>query len=183
MKFLDSKITNGIVLRMRPLLLYFLCLPLAITHTLSANENRGQANIADEMEAYRAIQNRPVTTVQDLADLLLMYRGEYAKFTSQEKRLERVRELGLLKKDHEGHEELDRGTLAYALMKVYEPEKGWLYWLTGWERYALRDVQEAGIMPNKSTPEQKMSGDQLLAIMTDAEEFVTRRNEWQKEEK
>ena len=152
-------------------------------YTLSAKESAGQANITDEMEAYRAIQNRPVTTVQDLADLLLMYRGEYAKFTSQSKRLERVRELGLLQKEHEGSEELDRGTLAFALMKVYEPEQGWLYWLTGWERYALRDVQEAGIIPSKSTPTQKMSGDQLLAIMTDAEEFVTKRSEWQKEEK
>ena len=156
---------------------------LSATAMLSANEKTGQANISDEMEAYRAIQNRPVTTVQDLADLLLMYRGEYAKFTSQSKRLERVRELGLLQKEHEGSEELDRGTLAFALMKVYEPEQGWLYWLTGWERYALRDVQEAGIIPIKSTPEQKMSGDQLLAIMTDAEEFVTKRSEWQKEEK
>ena len=156
---------------------------LSATAMLSANEKTGQANISDEMEAYRAIQNRPVTTVQDLADLLLMYRGEYAKFTSQAKRLERVRELGLLQKEHEGNEELDRGTLAFALMQVYQPEHGWLYWLTGWERYALRDVQEAGIIPSKSTPTQKMSGDQLLAIMTDAEEFVTKRSEWQKEEK
>ena len=101
-------------------------------YTLSAKESAGQANITDEMEAYRAIQNRPVTTVQDLADLLLMYRGEYAKFTSQAKRLERVRELGLLQKEHEGNEELDRGTLAFALMQVYQPEHGWLYWLTGW---------------------------------------------------
>lgn len=149
---------------------------------LAAEVRESQANIMDEMEAYRAIQNRPITTVQDLADLLLMYRGEYAKFNTQAKRLERTRELGLIQKEHDGNEELDRGTLAYALMKVYEPEQGWLYWLTGWERYALRDVQEAGIMPNKSTPAQRMSGEQLLAIMTDAEEFVTKRSEWQKEE-
>ncbi|MFZ5629942.1 MAG: hypothetical protein ACOY5B_12485 [Spirochaetota bacterium] len=168
---------------MRPRLLLFAFFLLMAGFQVSANEKAGQANITDEMEAYRAIQNRPVTTVQDLADLLLMYRGEYAKFASQAKRLERVRELGLLQKEHEGDEELDRGTLAFALMKVYEPEQGWLYWLTGWERYALRDVQEAGIMPGKSTSAQKMSGDQLLAIMTDAEEFVTKRSEWQKEEK
>ncbi len=157
-----------------------LCLPVFwFSVSLSAKDNRGQANIADEMEAYRAIQNRPVTTVQDLADLLLMYRGEYGKYPTQAARLERVRELGLMQKEHAGNEELDRGTLAFALMKVYEPEQGWLYWLTGWERYALRDVQEAGIMPNKSTPAQKLSGEQLLAIMTDAEEFVTKRSEWQ----
>jgi hypothetical protein len=152
-------------------------------YPVSANDKAGQANIADEMEAYRAIQKRPVTTVQDLADLLLMYRGEYAKLPTQAKRLERVRELGLVQKEHAGNEDLDLGTLAYALLKVYEPEQGWLYWLTGWERYALRDVQEAGIMPYKSTPAQKLSGEQLLAIMTDAEEFVTKRSEWQKEEK
>lgn len=142
-----------------------------------------QKNINDEMEAYRAIQNRAITTVQDLADLLLMYRGEYGKYTSQQKRLDRVLELGLIQKEHSAHEELDLGTLAYSLMKVYEPEKGWLYMLTGWERYALRDVQEAGIMPQKATPAQKLSGEQLFAIMTDAEEYVTKRSEWQKEKK
>ena len=149
---------------------------------LVAEAKKSQANITDEMEAYRAIQNRPITTVQDLADLLLMYRGEYSKFNSQAKRLERARELGLMQKEHDGNEELDRGTLAYALVKVYEPEQGWLYWLTGWERYALRDAQEAGLMPGKSTPAQKLSGEQLLAIMTDAEEFSTKRSEWQKKE-
>lgn len=156
---------------------------LLVGSPIAAQGQSRQANIADEMEAYRAIQNRPVTTVQDLADLLLMYRGEYGKYDTQEKRLARVRELGLVQKEHAGDEELDRGTLAFALMQVYRPEKGWLYWLTGWERYALRDVQEAGIMPHNSTPSQKLSGDQLLAIMTEAEEFVTKRSEWQKEEK
>jgi hypothetical protein len=85
-----------------------------------------------------------------------------------------------MQKEREGKEELNCGTLAYALMKMYQPEQGWLFWLTGWERYALRDVQEAGIMPHKFTTSQKLSGEQLLAIMTDAEEFTTKRNEWQK---
>lgn len=141
-----------------------------------------QANISDEMEAYRAILARQVCTVQDLADLLLMYRGEYGKYPTQAQRLARVRELGLIQAEHEGAEELDKGTLAYSLMQVYRPEKGWLYWLTGWERYALRDVQEAGILPARSTAEQKLSGEQLFAIMTDAEEYATKVKLWGKGE-
>lgn len=156
---------------------------LLAAHAVAAANKAGEANIPDEMEAYRAIQNRPVTTVQDLADLLLMYRSEYAKYTTAARRLERARELGLLQRQHAASENLDRGTLAFALMKVYQPERGWLYWLTGWERYALRDVQEAGILPGKSTTGQNLSGEQLLAIMTDAEEFVTKRSEWRKEDK
>lgn len=139
------------------------------------------ADIANEMDAYRAIQNRKEVLVQDLADLLLMYRGEYGKYNKAALRLKRARELGLIQ-DHGADEKLDRGTLAHALMEFYQPEKGLLYWLTGWERYALRDVQEAGIMPAKAAPGHHLSGEQLFGIITDAEDFVTKRRDWQKKE-
>lgn len=148
----------------------------------SASEKAAEAPIAeisDEMEAYRAIQKRPEARVQDLADLLLMYRGEFGKYKSAAKRLARARELELIQ-EHQGDEKLDRGTLAYAIMKVYQPERGLLYWLTGWERYAMRDVQEAGIMPAKSTPGQNLSGEQLLGTITVAEEYVVSQKNWGK---
>jgi len=137
----------------------------------------------DEMEAYRQVQNRPVVIVQDLADLLLMYQGEFAKFKTPEKRLQHARELGFITAGYEATDELTIGLLAHALVKKYDPEKGWLYWLTGWERYALRDAQEAGMIPQKASPSQRLSGEQLFAIMTDAEEFATKRSEWDKGEK
>ena len=84
---------------------------------------------------------------------------------------------------YEATDELTIGLLAHALVKKYDPEKGWLYWLTGWERYALRDAQEAGMIPQKASPSQRLSGEQLFAIMTDAEEFATKRSEWEKGEK
>lgn len=144
------------------------------------SQANAQANITDEMEAYRAILARQVCTVQDLADLLLMYRGEYGKYPSQEKRLRRAQELGLIKSEYKGGEDLKKGILAYSLMKAYKPERGWLFWLTGWERYALRDVQEAGIIPVRATVEQRLSGEQLFAVMTDAEEYLTRTSNWEK---
>lgn len=136
-------------------------------------------DLQDEMEAYRAIQKRKEARVQDLADLLLMYRGEFGKYNNAAKRLARARELELIQ-DHQGEEKLDRGTLAYAIMKVYRPEKGLLYWITGWERYAMRDVQEAAIMPAKSTPGQNLSGEQLLGTITVAEEYVASQKNWGK---
>jgi|GEM_PF-3371120 len=137
------------------------------------------ADIEDEMEAYRAIQKRKEARVQDLADLLLMYRGEFGKHRGSAKRLARARELKLIQ-DHQGEEYLDRGTLAYAIMKVYHPEQGLLYWITGWERYAMRDVQEAAIMPAKATGGQNLSGEQLLGTITAAEEYVNAKNNWGK---
>lgn len=154
---------------------------VAETKTPEKTQESAVADIANEMDAYRAIQNRKEVLVQDLADLLLMYRGEYGKYNKPALRLKRARELGLIQ-DHGSDEKLDRGTLAYAIMKVYQPEKGLLYWLTGWERYALRDVQEAGIMPAKAAPGHHLSGEQLFGIITDAEEFMTKKSEWQKKE-
>lgn len=150
------------------------------TETAKAEPTPAPGGSSGEMDAYRAIQNRPESTVQDLADLLLMYRGEYAKYASAEARLKRAKELNILGKNNAAQNKLTRGALAYALMRVYKPEQGILFWLTGWERYALRDAQEAGIIPGNSTENQHISGEQLFAIMTDAENFVTQRSEWDK---
>lgn len=130
-----------------------------------------------EMEVYRAIQKREQSTVQDLADLLLMYRGEFAKLPSAEKRLARARELKIIK-GQKGGDILDRGVLAYAIMKIYRPESGVLFWLTGWERYAMRDVQEAGIMPAKAATNQHVSGEQLMGTITAAEEYLESKKKW-----
>ncbi|AFM13233.1 hypothetical protein [Turneriella parva] len=137
-------------------------------------------NTGDEMEAYRQVQNRKVVIVQDLADLLLMYEGEFGKFKSPDKRLQRARELDYITSGYEATDELTLGLLAHALVKKYNAERGWLNWLTGWERYALRDAQEAGIIPQRSAPSHRLSGEQLFAIMTDAEDYATKRSEWEK---
>lgn len=136
----------------------------------------------DEMEAYRQVQNRKIVIVQDLADLLLMYEGEFTKLKTPEKRLQRARELGYITPSYEATDELTLGLLAHALVKKYDAERGWMNWLTGWERYALRDAQEAGIIPQRSAPSHRLSGEQLFAIMTDAEDFATKRSEWEKGE-
>ncbi len=136
----------------------------------------------DEMEAYRQVQNRKIVMVQDLADLLLMYEGEFTKLKTSEKRLQRARELGYVTSAYEATDELTIGLLARALVKKYDAEKGWLNLITGWERYALRDAQEAGMIPQRSAPSHRLSGEQLFAIMTDAEDFATKRSEWEKGE-
>lgn len=130
-----------------------------------------------EMEVYRAIQKREQSTVQDLADLLLMYRGEFGKIPTAEKRLARARELKIIR-GQKGGDILERGALAYAIMKVYQPESGVLFWLTGWERYAMRDVQEAGIMPAKAATSQHLSGEQLMGTITAAEEYKESKKKW-----
>lgn len=132
-------------------------------------------NPADEMEVYRVIQQRKLSTVQDMVDALLMYRGEFGKFPSPQSRIERARELKILKSS-KGDDKLERGTFAYAIMKTYHPESGWLFWITGWERFAIRDVQQADLMPTKSTGGQYMTGEQMLGTITTAEEFVAKRN-------
>jgi len=129
------------------------------------------AGAQTEMDLYRQIQERPIAKVQDLADALLMFRGEFAKYETPEKRIARLKELGALK-SYDAGEELRRGALAYAIMRTYPAEKGWIFWLTGFERYAIRDVQEADIMPQGSTPEQNLSGEQLIGTITAAEDFA-----------
>lgn len=133
-------------------------------------------NQADEMEVYRAIQQRSLSTIQDMVDVLLMYRGEFAKFPSPEQRLARARELKIVK-SQSGGEKLERGTLAYAIMQTYKPESGWLFWITGFQHFAMRDVQQAEIMPAKASEGQNLTGEQLLGTITAAEEFTQKRDQ------
>jgi hypothetical protein len=138
------------------------------------------AQEAGEMEAYRAIQNRKLSTIQDLADLILMYRAEYGRYSSPQARLSRTLELGFLKSASDGSKKLERGQLAYAIMKIYKPESGIVFWITGWEHYALRDVQSAEIMPARISDGQYMTGEQLVGTINSAEDYVEKRKDWNK---
>ena len=131
----------------------------------------------DEMTAYRAIQARPIVTVQDLVDIIMMIRGDFAKHPDATKRIALARQEDWLKDENPNHE-LDRGLLAYAIAKSYGVEKGWLFWITNWHRYALRDVQEAGIIPSRYTEENKVSGEQLIGAINSAEDYKSTKEQW-----
>ncbi|MFO1469503.1 MAG: hypothetical protein U1F27_00525 [Turneriella sp.] len=130
-----------------------------------------------EMERYRQIEESPSVTCQDLVDLLLMVRGEYDKYHSPEKRIEHARHEGWIKKLQPG-DKLDRGHLAFALMKNFEINRGWLFLLTKMNRFALRDVQQAGIMSVRYGTGNLVSGAELVGAVHAAENYQSEKSAW-----
>ena len=91
---------------------------LVAAFAIAAKDKTGQAEIADEMETYRAIQNRAVSPVQDLANPLLMYRSKYGKLTRQARRLECARDLVSICSGH--------GTFALSCYGCFSPDETYL---------------------------------------------------------
>ncbi|MCS6985257.1 MAG: hypothetical protein NZM25_09070 [Leptospiraceae bacterium] len=132
-----------------------------------------------EMELYREILNREVATRQDLYDLLAMQFLEFEKEGGPQKRNKALAARGITLEEDTA-QPVSRGEVARALLEAYDFEKGWLFWLTRWEFYAMRDIQQLGIMEDKYTFHQKLTGRQLVAILTKAQEAKERQDKWQK---
>jgi hypothetical protein len=144
---------------------------------LSANA-LGAAEPKSEIGDYREILERPLATVQDLVDLIMMTRGEYAKYKADDKRFAAARHEGWVK-DNKPADILDRGTLAFAIMKCFPVTPGWLFRLTKANRYALRDVQEAGILSPRFSTHNRVSGAELVGAINAAEEYREEKEAWQ----
>ena len=75
-----------------------------------------KAEKPDEMSQYRHILESPVATVQDLVDLIMMARGDFANHRTPTDRINEAKREGWLGEESAG-DELRRGTLAYAIMQ------------------------------------------------------------------
>ncbi len=145
----------------------------AIVSTLGAQASKA----ADEMTVYREILGRKVATRQDLYDLLVMQAGEFDKYPTVGARNAALKEKGFTVKDNG---EVTRGEVSKAILEMYDLERGLFYTLTRWEFYALRDVQHAGIMEAKFGPTMKLSGRQLIGLLTLAAEKADEKSNYQK---
>lgn len=147
---------------------------LAVPLALPAAERGHQPN---EMDRYRQIEESQSVTCQDMVDLILMVQGEFTKHATPEKRLSHARSEGWVKKLQPG-DKLDRGHLAFALMKNFSISRGWLFRLTQWNRYALRDVQQAGILSVRYGTGNQVSGAELVGAVSAAEEYQNEKLKW-----
>lgn len=150
------------------------CAILLLVLTASA---LGAAEPKSEMGDYREILERPLATVQDLVDLLMMTRGDYAKYKSDDKRFAAAQHEGWVR-NNKPADVLDRGTLAFAIMKCFPVTPGWLFRLTKANRYALRDVQEARILSARFSTHNRVSGAELVGAINAAEEYRQEKEIW-----
>lgn len=135
----------------------------------AAAKTQNVAMPSDEMGVYRSILSRSVATRQDLYNLVSMQRGEFDKSTNDAARNKALQEKGVTIKE-DTNEPATRGEVAKALLQTFDLEEGVLYRLTGWEFFALRDIQNENLMQNKFSFHQVLSGEQLIGVLNAAAE-------------
>lgn len=134
-----------------------------------------------ELDAMRLLLEKPMATYQDLADLIVVSRGEFSKYNNFDARRRRVEELEIF--TFEGvvdplTEPLSRGDLSIALHKSYDLDKGIMYTITSLGRYAHRDMQSLNILDPRFSEMDFISGGALMAVIDRADRAQKTKLDW-----
>ncbi|HWE05191.1 MAG TPA: hypothetical protein VG274_00695, partial [Rhizomicrobium sp.] len=124
-------------------------------------------------EFWYSLTSRPVAANDEVFHGLLLYLDGSDKCVDYAARVKEMQSRKMLPADFRGaaDEAADRGTLAYALVRVLKIDGGLTMHLFGDSpRYALRALEYRGIYPTCSA-NQGISGAQFVGIMQKAEEY------------
>lgn len=136
---------------------------------------------APELEIYRTILDSPLASYQHLADLVIMQRGEFDKYPSKKDRVKRVAEVETFDMTDiadPSNEVVRRGAVSKAIMNHYKINRGLIFMLTGAERYAIKDLQNEGLMKSQVSEFSRISGGQLIGIFNYVERKTAEINDW-----
>ncbi len=138
-----------------------------------------------EMAAVRALQVKPRATYADACRIVLLQRGEYARYATDADRCTRVTELGILKtagiKDIYA-ENLTLGAAAKAAINAHGLQKSFMFRLTGWSWYALQNAEGLGLVADGLSASDGITGAELMSLMDEALAQADEVKNWNSEE-
>lgn len=156
-------------------LLFFLP-PSAFTAPTTVNQ-------PGELEMLRGIAAAETANLTDLCDLILLQRGEIARYPDKKQRCNAVTELkihNLSKVEIPLIEPVTAGAAAKAAIRAHGLERSLLFALTGFEWYAVQNAEELGLLPAKTPVGKALSGEELLAVFEKAQQLADEKREWNK---
>lgn len=139
------------------------------------------AGIADtEMAAIRAVQVRNRATYADACRLVLLQRGEFLKYQTDEDRCRAVSALGFVKT--EGLDiyktPISLGAAAKLAIYAHDLEKSMMLKITGWSWYAISNAESLGLIPEGMNAGDRISGAELVQLMDEALAQSEARTTW-----
>lgn len=140
---------------------------------------------ADELNLLRGIAAAGQANLSDLCDLVLLQRGDIAKYPQKKERCKVVTDLkiyNLAKIAIPLIEPVTAGAAAKAAIQAHALEKSLLFKLTGFEWYAVQNAEELGLLPAKTPVGKVLSGEELLAVFEKAMLLANERENWGKPE-
>ncbi len=143
------------------------------------------AAMDQELAAARALQVKARATYADACRIILLQRGEFARYATDIDRCGRVSELGILQtaqiKDIYA-ENLTVGAAAKAAINAHGLEKSLLFRLTGWSWYALQNAEGLGLIAEGLSAGDGLTGAELLSLMDEALAQAEEVRGWNSEE-
>jgi hypothetical protein len=138
-----------------------------------------------EMAAVRALQVKARATYADACRIVLLQRGEFARYTTDGDRCARVHELGILKtsgiKDIYS-ENLTLGAAAKTAINAHGLQKSLMFRLTGWSWYALQNAEGLGLIADGLSASDGITGGELMNLMDEALAQADEVKNWNAEE-
>ena len=153
-----------------------------VSDTDSVNRQNNENGLSSESLRYNEILEKTLATKQDLIDLILMHKGDFAKYSDA-----KTRKIAFLKLDlydfessDTEKEEVTRGEVSAVLIRYYNLPKGVLFGLTGLDWYAIRQAQKLDVMAARYSKWTVISGIDLIGVMNDAEKVRDEKDNWGK---
>jgi hypothetical protein len=133
----------------------------------------GGSDPNDQIEFWHQLAEQKLACNDDAFHGLLLFLDEKDDSADYAARVATLKSRGLLPKsfNQTAEQDVDRGTLAFAIVRAMHIKGGVVMRLTGTsERYATRELIDMGLYP-PSSPNQTFSGTELVGIMGKLEDY------------
>jgi hypothetical protein len=128
---------------------------------------------AAQLDFWHDLAERKLTSNDDAFHGLLLYMDSTDPSANYDRRVATLKLRGLLPAHFSEPHDLavERGTLAYAIVKLLPLHGGWVMHVFGPSpRYAIREVADADIFP-PSSPQQTFSGSEFVGVIGKLEDY------------
>jgi hypothetical protein len=128
---------------------------------------------AAQLDFWHDLAERKLTSNDDAFHGLLLYMDNTDPSTNYDQRVATLKSRGLLPAHFSESADLavERGTLAYAIVKLLPLHGGWVMHLFGpTPRYAVKELVYADIFP-PSSPQQTFSGSEFVGVIGKLEDY------------
>jgi hypothetical protein len=126
-----------------------------------------------QLDFWHELATRKLTSNDDAFHGLLLYLDNTDKTATYEDRVAALKSRGLLPAHFSEPAELavERGTIAYAIVKTLHIRGGWVMHIFGASpRYAVKELVDDGIFP-PSSPQQTFSGSEYVGVIGKLEDY------------
>jgi len=130
-------------------------------------------DVGGQLDFWHELAERKLTSNDDAFHGLLLYLDNSDPSTSYDQRLAALGSRGLLPDHFSEPADLavERGTIAYAIVKDLHIRGGWVMHAFGPSpRYAVKELVDAGVFP-PSSPQQTFSGSEFVGVIGKMEDY------------